>query len=418
MIVMERDELNVQEIALLAQALVSAESPNPPGDVRKPMKIAADYLRDAGIPYLELCKDPSGQKLNLVARVPGGNPGPNVILNAHLDVFPGGTNAHADEGPAEQEQTTHLTRVVGRGAVDMKSGAAVFLAIMKHLFTRKDELHGEVTLCLVSDEETFGPYGSRALLEVFPGLRGDYLLSTEPSSPAVVRYGERGFCWVEVTFKGPGGHGAYPSAQTSPIDTAGAFISALRKQWPEAIRSSQGKASIDLDVLAPQGRSFVDEISLSIGTIRGGDKVNMKAADCTLALDFRIPIGKCVDDVMTLLRKTVLEFKGEIGYLNTGEPNRSDPAGELFQALTAAVLEETGQAPALAIGLGCTDARLWRYRGVPAAVYGPDPSTMAFSEEWLDVEQLATLARVHLCTVTAIVQPAAHDGHRNEGKHK
>lgn len=405
---MNQYEFDVQELQHLAQALVSAESPNPPGDVTKPMNVARDHLQKHAIPYIELTKDPERKKLNLVARVIGRNPGPNVVLNAHLDVFPGGRSA-ADATSATHDSTTALSRIVGRGAVDMKSGAAAFMTIMKHFSQRTEALRGQVTLCLVSDEETFGPYGSRALLEFFPSLAGDYLLSTEPSSTTVIRYGERGFCWVEVAFTGPGGHGAYPSSKPSPIDTAGQFIAALRKRWPETCNTA-GSKTIGYDVLAPKGHSFVNEVSLSLGTIRGGDKVNMKPTDCVLSLDFRIPIGKSVDDVLTPLRALVQEYGGKIGYLNTGEPNQSDPTSPLFQAMSAAVGAETGQVPALAIGLGCTDARLWRYLGVPAAVYGPDPSTMAFSEEWLDIDQLETITRVHLRTIYEITKTPGHAG--------
>ncbi len=402
-------EFDVQELASLAQDLVSAESPNPPGDVTKPMNIAVAYLRKNNIPYIELTKDPQRQKLNLVARVVGKQSGPTIILNAHLDVFPGGKAADSAV-VVRQGSTAALSKIVGRGAVDMKSGAAAFLTIMKYFSQRTESLCGEITLCLVSDEETFGPYGSRALLEFFPSLRGDYLLSTEPSSASIVRYGERGFCWVEVTFKGPGGHGAYPSTKASPIDIAGAFIVALRHRWPEARNSVAANATIGHDILAPQGHSFVNEVSLSLGTILGGDKVNMKPTDCVLSLDFRIPIGGSVDDVLSPLRQLAQEYGGEIGYLNTGEPNQSDSSGPLFQAMSAAVLVETGQAPALAIGLGCTDARLWRYLGVPAAVYGPDPSTMAFSEEWLDVDQLETITRVHMRTICELTKTSIHAG--------
>ena len=399
---MEPYGLDRHELAQLAQALVAAESPNPPGDVTKPMDVAVDFLRSNDIPYLELTRDPLRQKLNLVSRLEGAHPGPHVVMNAHLDVFPGGTPAQA--ASSAPEAATKLSRIVGRGAVDMKSGAATFMMILKHFSQRKEALRGQLTLCLVSDEETFGPYGSRALLDMFPSLSGDYLLSTEPSSASVIRYGERGFCWAEVTFRGPGGHGAYPSAQCSAIDTAAAFIGALRQRWPESLRRTEDGTGFGSDVLAPKGHSFVDEFSLSIGTIQGGDKVNMKPTDCTVSLDFRIPLKQSVDAVLSPLRSLTEEYGGQIGYLNTGEPNQSDPSGPLFQALAAAVVQETGRAPALAIGLGCTDTRLWRYRGVPAAVYGPDPSTMAFSEEWLDVDQLETIARVHLRTIYEITK--------------
>jgi acetylornithine deacetylase/succinyl-diaminopimelate desuccinylase-like protein len=41
-----------------------------------------------------------------------------------------------------------------------------------------------MTLSMVSDEETFGPWGARYLLEHHPEVIGDRCLNAEPSSPA------------------------------------------------------------------------------------------------------------------------------------------------------------------------------------------------------------------------------------------
>ena len=47
------------------------------------------------------------------------------------------------------------------------------------------------------------------------------------------------------------------------------------------------------------------------------------------------------------------------------------------------------------IGLGNTDARLWRYRGVPAVVYGPAPVGMGSKDERVAVDEALDVLRCH-----------------------
>jgi len=389
------------ELYELAQALVDAESPNPPGDVRLPLEVAADYLTRNGIPFIRVSCDKEYKKVNLVARVFGGADGPHLVMNAHLDVFPV-ANARKPEPPrAEVDDVDGAPLVVrGRGAVDMKGGAASFMVALKLLHERRAQLHGRVTLCLVCDEETFGPYGSRALLEMFPDLYGDALLSTEPSSTAVVRIGERGFVWGEAEFLGEGGHGAYPGGRKSPIERASEFIADMRAsippEWTQAASVTGGKISHDL--LAPKGKSFVDGVSLNFGTIGGGLTVNMKADKCRVGLDLRVPLGRTTEEIVDLVQAVVARHDGTFTLNNSSEPNKSDENDPLFRIMKETVQRITGSAPAFAVGLGCTDARLWRQGGIPAAVYGPDPSTMAHDDEKVTLAELSKVANVHLQT--------------------
>ena len=94
------------ELYELAQALVDAPSPNPPGDVRLPLEVAAEYLAKNGISFTRVSSDRDYRKVNLVARVYGAHPGPHLVMNAHLDVFPPSNarkSPRADDGPAGRD---------------------------------------------------------------------------------------------------------------------------------------------------------------------------------------------------------------------------------------------------------------------------------------------------------------------------
>lgn len=399
---LDESKIPSQELRALAQSLVDAESPNPPGDVSLPLAVAADYLRENGIRFARVSIDAENRKVNLVARVFGEHPGPHLVMNAHLDVFPMPESA-ADSASrqARKDGASQEPDVVrGRGAVDMKSGAAVFMVVMKLLNQRRHEIHGQATLCLVCDEETFGPYGSRALLDLYPELAGDAMLSTEPSSLSVVRVGERGFLWGTVEFVGKGGHGAYPGGDLSPVEKAAAFIKALREVIPEdwGDVKKENSATLSQSLLAPSGKSFVDFPSLNYGTIGGGIKVNMQPDRCLIEVDIRVPVGRRTEEFARIVTDVAARHGGTYRVDNSGEPNKSDESDRLFGIIKKAVADMTGNVPSFAVGLGCTDARLWRYRGVPAAVYGPDPSTMAKSEEAMTLSDLVKIAGVHFQT--------------------
>ena len=52
--------------------------------------------------------------------------------------------------------------------------------------------------------------------------------------------------------------------------------------------------------------------------------------------------------------------------------------------------------PEPTISVGGTDARLWRYRDVPAYVYGPFPRGMGSWDEHVEIEEFLHIVRTHV----------------------
>jgi acetylornithine deacetylase/succinyl-diaminopimelate desuccinylase-like protein len=88
----------------------------------------------------------------------------------------------------------------------MKAGVTASLFAWKYLREFESELAGKATLTLVCDEETFGQYGARHLVRNCPEVLGDALIDGEPSDPGIIRVGDKGLVWAEVTFRTRGGH--------------------------------------------------------------------------------------------------------------------------------------------------------------------------------------------------------------------
>jgi succinyl-diaminopimelate desuccinylase len=266
-------------------------------------------------------------------------------------------------------------------------------------------MHGSLTLMLVCDEESFGPYGSRAVLEDRPELAGDALLSTEPSSHHVVRFGEKGLVWTTATFAAPAGHAAYPSSGRGAIERASAYALdvASYDAWPRAARAAFDGDPYRRDrqdaAISAGASDALDRTVVNIGVIRGGAKRNLRAERCEVEVDIRLPVGATAAEAIAVLEELADRHDGRLSVEVQGDPNMTDPDHPLVALVCSNVAQVVGSEPLPSMGLGATDARLWRALGIPAAVFGPAPQTMGGADERIDIGELAGVTAVHAATV-------------------
>ena len=71
-----------EEVTGLLQELLRVNTVNPPGNESAAAELLRDYLARSGIPCELVGRSP--ERLNLVARLPGGD-GPSLALLAHTD---------------------------------------------------------------------------------------------------------------------------------------------------------------------------------------------------------------------------------------------------------------------------------------------------------------------------------------------
>src|SRR5215470_1344281 len=352
------------ELIEFLRAFVRQRSPNPPGDTRSTARFLTQYLEARALPHRIIAPHP--EMPNIVATFEGGLPGKHLVLNGHIDVFP-----VADDGlgwtrdPWGGELVDG--KIYGRGVADMKCGTSASIWTYIYLSRMKDRLRGRLTLTAVSDEETFGPYGSRYLMEHHPEVHGDALLNGEPSSPFSVRFGEKGPLWLEITVRTPGAHGAYTHASKSATQTAMAVAAALEKlgaiepQLSDNVRSAidAGRATMDR-AMGPGAGAIVDKVTLNIGTIKGGAKVNMVPSSASLEADIRLPLGMTKEEIMAGVGKIMETFpEATVKEINCNLPSWVDPDCEIIRIVQQNVEALRGFRPQPIVSLGGTDARLW-----------------------------------------------------------
>ena len=146
-----------------------------------------------------------------------------------------------------------------------------------------------------------------------------------------------------------------------------------------------------------QIRQITRRVTVNPGVVLGGLKVNMVASDCTFEVDIRLPNGLDAPPILAVIDKIVANYP-EVSYrqINYNPPSWCPPDTEMAQLVRANAKEITGIDPTPVISLGGTDTRLWRYKDIPAIVYGPSPTGMGSVDEHVTVEEFFHVVQCHV----------------------
>jgi succinyl-diaminopimelate desuccinylase len=114
-------------------------------------------------------------------------------------------------------------------------------------------------------------------------------------------------------------------------------------------------------------------------------------------VDIRLPVGITKEEVMAEVKKILSRYpQAKVSEINHNPPSWCDPDHEMVDILRANVRNLKGFEPKPVISLGATDTRLWRFRNIPAYVYGPAPTGMGSYDEHVEVEVFFHIVRTHV----------------------
>jgi succinyl-diaminopimelate desuccinylase len=125
----------------------------------------------------------------------------------------------------------------------------------------------------------------------------------------------------------------------------------------------------------------------------------MIANHCRVEVDLRCPIGLELDALLARFAAIVERHPlARWRLMNSSPPNICDPEARIFTLLKDNAEALTGARPASTVSLGGTDSRLWRMRGVPALFYGPAAHNIGAPDEYVLVDELVQVVKVHTLT--------------------
>ena len=398
-------EVEAQRALLIetTQRLVAVASPNPPGDVTECAEVATDLLK--AIDGVSITRYETAPGIvNLVASIAGGaGPGRRLVFNGHLDTFPIGEGQWT---VPPLGGTLKDGRIYGRGVSDMKAGIAAALTAFRILAGLRERWRGELVMTLAGDEENMGSLGSRWLLEHVPEAKGDAMLCGDVGSPMVLRFGEKGLCWVEIEAEGRPAHGAHVHKGANAIDRLRQALDGLKRLEnlpvvaPADVTSAIMAAKPISEELSGAGEAeTLQRVTVNIGTMEGGISPNLVPARARAAADIRLPVGVSLETVEAALHRELDPCPGVTWrIIRAYPPSFTPPNHEIVRRTIAAATKMLGKAPIANMRVGASDARLYRMFGVPSVVFGCTPFNMGAPDEYILVDELVAVAKVHTLT--------------------
>lgn len=341
-----------------------------------------DFLTQAGFTCTRVDR---GGVCNLFARWGDKGHARSFGFNGHTDVVPVGDEAAWTRPPFGAEIDDGI--LYGRGATDMKSGVAAFVAAAVD-FVRATPPDGAIILTITGDEEGDAVDGTTALLDYMQAQdeRMSVCLVGEPTCPnemgEMMKIGRRGSmtAWFEVT--GVQGHSAYPHRARNPL--------------PALARLMDRLASHELD----QGTDHFDASTLAVVTMDTGNAAtNVIPAQCRGAVNIRFNDLHSGASLSDWLKAQATDVAAEFGVqidtrIKVSGESFLTPPGPLSDLVAGAVEAETGRRPELSTTGGTSDARFIKDH-CPVVEFGLVGRTMHQVDESVPVEQIRQLKAIY-----------------------
>jgi succinyl-diaminopimelate desuccinylase len=365
--------MSVDPIAL-ARELINCPSVTPAsGKVFDVLEAALEPL-GFSVHRWVLGEAPDGPTENMVAIRGAGSP--HFGFAGHLDVVPAGEGWNVDPFAAEIEDGV----LVGRGASDMKSAIAAFVAAV----SRVEPGTGTISFLITGDEEGYATYGTPRIIDWLNErqIRPDMILIGEPTSVDrlgdTVKIGRRGSVNMWIEMPGVQGHVAYPHRAKNPVPSLARVIDAL-----DALHLDDGT-----EQFPPSNLEFT---AISTPT----DASNVIPGSATAQLNIRFNNLHRGADLVKLVEEIAeREAPGaKVRARISGEAFLTPP-GPLYDVIVEAIEEETGIATDLSTSGGTSDGR-FLIQLCPVVDFGLPNATMHKVGECAAVADIEALSKIY-----------------------
>ncbi|MGB5331558.1 MAG: succinyl-diaminopimelate desuccinylase [Woeseiaceae bacterium] len=306
-----------------------------------------------------------------------------LCFAGHTDVVPPGDENAWSSGPFEPTFIGDL--IYGRGSADMKSGLAAMIVALEDFLAAHPDHDGSIALLITSDEEGRARDGTLKVMEALQqrGEHIDWCVLGEPSSEQelgdIVRIGRRGSLSGMLTVRGVQGHVAYPQLSDNPIRRFAPVLAELHQiEWDK-------------------GNDYFPATSFQVVDVRAGiGAPNVTPGELSARFNFRYSTEWTHE---SLQKKVESVFDAhnidyELNWHLSGEPFLTKP-GKLIDAVSAAVSEETGNAPELSTGGGTSDGRFISPAGTDVVELGPVNASIHKIDEHVSASDVVTLTRMY-----------------------
>jgi succinyl-diaminopimelate desuccinylase len=338
--------INKNRLIRLTQKLIQINSQNPPGDEFRIAAFVRDYLKRLGleIKIYEFKK----RRSNVLAILEGRNKKYSLVITPHLDTVPKGKSWRFD--PFLGRITKG--RIYGLGATDCKGNLACALETINSLIEDNFILGYNLVFAATADEESGSGLGLIPLLN--KGILNPDAAVVLDSDDFSIIITQKGLIHLKVKIKGRRAHGAYPWLGVNAIDIAIDILKELKNRK-----------------FFYKKNPYLKPPTVNIGTINGGDKVNVVADWCEFELDFRFLPGMkapaILRELKTIIKRHTNKFKIEIEGIQA--PYSIDKNNRLVDYWARAMRKHHIR-PVIKGSEGATTITFFQNKNIPAVATG------------------------------------------------
>ena len=350
------------------------------------MKFLAKKLTAIGFKceVLEFKDKNSKPVKNLYAKF--GNARPNFMFAGHLDVVPPGNLKDWSIKPFNPKIKKGY--LIGRGANDMKSAIASWVAAVSKFLTKNKKFNGSISLLITGDEEGIAINGTKKVVEYLKKKKEkvDFCLVGEPTNPnklgEMIKIGRRGSITGHLNIFGTQGHVAYPHRANNPSN---AIIKILKKL--KEIKFDKGTENFqatNLEVTKINIDNSADNVIPGSARATFNIRFNNKHSSNSL----KKKLNKVFKSVATKNK-----CKYSIDYMISGEAFLTKPNSTAFMVQNT-IKKVTRIKPKLSTTGGTSDARFIR-KIAPCVEFGLVGKTMHKADEAVSLSDLKKLTIIY-----------------------
>jgi acetylornithine deacetylase/succinyl-diaminopimelate desuccinylase-like protein len=363
-----------------------------------------------GIAYQVFAGD--AKRANLVTRIKGNGKKKPILVMGHTDVVTIDPKKWIDHGPFSADVAGGS--IYGRGTVDDKDNLVASLMLVVLLKRTNASLDRDVIFLAESGEEGSPEVGAQFMIDKhFDAIDAEYCLAEGGGVTRVggaVKYAsvattEKIPRAIELTARGPAGHGSIPLQNNAlthlssavaaaanwvpPIklnETTAAYFKRLASiSTPEEAERYRNVLSPDPNVAGPADAFFRKEApiyasmlrtSISPTMVNAGYRVNVIPSEVKATLDVRTTPDEDPDTFLEAVRKVINDPSVEVAWAARDTRPNAAPAkldSEVFRSLENNLTKHYSAVTLPTMLTGATDMAYLRAKGMQC--YGIGPAT-------------------------------------------
>jgi succinyl-diaminopimelate desuccinylase len=321
---------------------------------------------------------------NLYARL--GSKQPNLCYAGHTDVVPPGNIKDWTVNPFKPIVKNNY--LIGRGANDMKSSIACFLAAVNNFLKDNKKINGSISFIITGDEEAQAINGTKKVVDYLIKKKEkiDFCIVGEPTNPnklgEMIKIGRRGSLSCNLEIQGSQGHVAYPHLSKNPINSLIAICKKLKEKPLDKGNKHFQPSNLEFTGV------YVDNKVHNVIPARAKVQFNIRYNNFHTAVSLKKMINSTIKSIC---KKNKIKFK--INFLTSGDSFLTKP-GTTIQMAKKIIKKITKENTIFSTTGGTSDARFIK-RIAPCLEFGLVNKTMHKVDECVSLSDLKKLTKIY-----------------------